>query len=269
MKSETKTKNHTDDITSEPYKRDYIVPAVDRAIRILSLLKNERQEMTVAEISEATGWHKSSTYKLLSTLDHHGLVARDHLTKRYSLGLALMEYGRAVLNGFDIQHVAGPFLKVLAQYTGESVAVAILRGTKMTLVAVEESVEPVRLSLAVGMTTSATATAHGKAVLAYLPEGSLKRILRTEGIPGSGKGAIANPQLYMADLEATRKRGYAVDYEGFQLGTVGISAPVFAAQGIIGSLVIAMPAFRGTKEKIRLYGKKCAEEAQRLSAHLQ
>jgi DNA-binding IclR family transcriptional regulator len=269
MKTDTKIDDTTDETLGEPYKRNYIVPAVDRAIHILSLLKNERQDMTVAEISEATGWHKSSTYKLLATLDHHGLVARDPLTKRYSLGLALMEYGRAVLNGFDIQHVAGPSLKVLAQYTGESVAVAILRGSKMTLVAVAESVESVRLSLAVGMTTPATATAHGTAVLAYLSEDSLKRIMRIEGIPKSNKGSNTNIQAYMADLEATRKRGYAVDCERFQVGTMGISAPVFAAKGIIGSLLIAMPSFRGTKEKIRLYGKKCAEEAERLSSLLQ
>jgi DNA-binding IclR family transcriptional regulator len=246
----------------------YIVPAVDRAIRILSLLKAEKHEMNIAEISEATGWHKSSIYKLLLTLEHHGLLTRDPITKRYSLGVALMEYGRAVLNGFDIQHAAKPSLKSLTRYTGESTAVSILRGAKMTLVEVEESTAQVRIALAVGMTTSATATSQGRAVLAHLPECRLNEILQLEGLAKNTKRSITNPALYRAELEATRKRGYALECEEFEEGLMGISAPIFAPKGVIGAISIVLPAFKMTKEKSRRYGKKCAEEAARLSALL-
>jgi IclR family KDG regulon transcriptional repressor len=269
MGSEKKTHNNKNNVPDRNPKLAYIVPAVERAIHILSLLKTERREMTIAEISEATGWNKSSIYKLLLTLDHYGLLARDPKTKRYSLGVALMEYGRAVLNGFDIQHAAKPSLKALAQYSGESVAVSILRGTRMTLVEVEESTAQVRISLAVGMTTSATGTSHGKAVLAHLPESQLNEILRIEGLAKNTRKSITNPGLYRADLETVRKRGYAIDNEEFEEGIIGISAPVFASKAAIGAILIVLPAFKTTKEKIRLYGKKCAEEAARLSARLQ
>jgi predicted transcriptional regulator len=56
---------------------EYIVPAVDRAARILMLLRAQGRDMTIAEITEATGWHKSSVHKLLVTLSHHGLLDRD------------------------------------------------------------------------------------------------------------------------------------------------------------------------------------------------
>jgi DNA-binding IclR family transcriptional regulator len=269
MESQKKIDHKKNTVPSQDHKLAYIVPAVDRAIRILSLLKAERREMTIADISNATGWHKSSIYKLLLTLDHHGLLARNPVTKRYSLGVALIEYGRAVLNGFDIQHAAKPALKALTLYSGESTAVSILRGTKMTLVDVEESAAQIRISLAVGMTTSATATSHGKAVLAHLPESQLKEILRIEGLAGNTKKSITNPALYRTDLEAVRKRGYAIDYEEYEEGIMGISAPVFASEGIIGAISIVLPAFKTTKEKNRLFGKKCAEEAARLSALLQ
>ena len=269
MGSEKKTSNKKKDAPGRKPTLVYGVPAVERAIHILSLLKTEKREMTIAEISEATGWNKSSIYKLLMTLDHYGLLARDPITKRYSLGVALIEYGRAVLNGFDIQHAAKPSLKALAQYSGESVAVSILRGTKMTLVEVVESTAQVRIALAVGMITPAPATAHGRAVLAHLPEGQLNEILRTEGLPKSTKKSITNPGIYRAELEAVRKRGYAIECEEFEEGILGISAPVFAQKGVIGAIFIVMPAFKMTKEKTRLYGKKCAEEAARISALLQ
>jgi DNA-binding IclR family transcriptional regulator len=269
MGSGKKMDDNKNNMSSGRSKLAYIVPAVERAIRILSLLKTEKREMTIAEISVATGWNKSSIYKLLLTLDHYGLLARDPVTKRYSLGVALMEYGRAVLNGFDIQHAAKPSLKALAQYSGESVAVSILRGAKMTLVEVEESTAQIRIALAVGMTTSATATSHGKAVLAHLPEEQLNEILRIEGLAKNTKKSITDPELYRADLETVRKQGYATDCEEFEEGITGISAPVFASKGVIGAILVVMPAFKMTKEKTRLYGKKCAEEAARLSALLQ
>ena len=250
-------------------KASYIVPAVDRAIRILSLLKTEKREMTIAEISEATGWNKSSIYKLLLTLDHHGLLTRDLATKKYSLGIALMDYGRAVLNGFEIRHAAKPSLKELARYTGESVAVSILSGTQLTLVEVEESAAQVRIALNIGMTTPATATSQGKVVLAYLPESRMEEILRVEGLPKHTKKSITNAGLYRKALESVRKQGYAADCEEFEEGIAGISAPVFSANGVIGALLIVMPSFKLTKEKKHLFGKKCAEEAARVSALLQ
>ena len=69
---------------------EYVVPAVDRAARILMLLRAQGRGMTIAEITEATGWHKSSVHKLLVTLSHHGLLDRNEETKRYSLGIELI-----------------------------------------------------------------------------------------------------------------------------------------------------------------------------------
>jgi DNA-binding IclR family transcriptional regulator len=268
MGSEKKIKGKNDNGLSREHKLAYIVPSVDRAIRILSLLKTEGREMSIAEISKATGWNKSSIYKLLLTLHHHGLLTRDSVAKKYSLGVALMEYGRAVLNGFDIPHAAKPCLKALAKYTGESVGLSILSGTKMTLVEVEESTAQVRIALAVGMTTSATATSHGKAVLAYLPENRLEEILKIEGLVKTTPRSITSRGPYRAGLEALRKRGYAIDCEEFEEGIAGISAPVFSSKGVLGAILVVMPSFKMTRERTRLYGRKCAEEAARLSALL-
>lgn len=256
------------DIANKDRKLSYIVPAVDKAVRILTVLRTERREMTIAEISEAMDCNKGSIYRLLLTLDHHGLLARDPITKKYSLGVALMEFGRAVLSGFDIQHAARPSLKALTAFSGETAALSILRGTKLTILEVEESTSEVRVSLAIGMTNPATATSSGKAVLAYLPEKQRNEILRLEGLAKHTRRSIANPALYRKELETTRKRGYATDYEEFQEGITGVSAPVFSSKGVIGAIAIVLPAFKATKVKTHRYGKKCAEEAARLSALL-
>jgi len=67
-------------------------------------------------------------------------------------------------------------------------------------------------------------------------------------------------------LAAVRAQGYATDFEEFKEGISAVSAPVFDSEGqVTGTLTIVGPAFRMTKDKIELYGKKCAEAAARLS----
>ena len=102
-----------------PARPAYLVPAVDRALRILELLKMEGREMTLMEIAKATGWHKSSVHKLLVTMNHHGVLERDPLTRRYYIGITMAEYGRIALNNLDIRVTAKPFLKELMDYSNE------------------------------------------------------------------------------------------------------------------------------------------------------
>jgi DNA-binding IclR family transcriptional regulator len=68
-------------------------------------------------------------------------------------------------------------------------------------------------------------------------------------------------------LSAVREQGYAIDVEEFQEGVSAVSAPVFNSEGqVLGTLSIIGPAFRMTKEKLQLYGRKCVEAAAKLSS---
>ena len=266
MRSSGNEKNKAKRKRNAADNRAYIVPAVDKAARILSLLKTEGHEMTIAEISEATGWHKSSVHKLLVTLSYHGLLDRDEVTKRYSLGVALSEYGRIALNGLDIRYAAKSFLKALVEYSGETAALVILRGTKTTIVDVELPQNLMRVSLTMGMVASATATSNGKAVLAYLPESRVNEIIKTEGFLKRTKKSITKIGVFRKELAAVRERGYATDFEEFNEGLVAVSAPVLDSRSLpMGALTIAGPSFRMTKKKIWHYGKKCAEMTAQLS----
>ncbi len=249
-------------------KHPYMVPAVDRAARILSLLRTGTQ-MSIAEIVEATGWHKSSVHKLVLTLSHHGLLDRDEATRKYSLGTLLAEYGRVALNGLDLRHAARPFLKELVGYSRETAALAILRGTKVVIVDVEEPRVEVRVSLSIGMSAPATATSNGKALLAWTPEKRVNEMLKAEGLASRTKTSITQAAVFQKDLASVRRCGYATDFEEYQEGVSGVSAPVKNSRGEpVGALCVAVPSFRMTRERARAYGKKCSEVAAQLSALL-
>ncbi|MBN2241380.1 MAG: IclR family transcriptional regulator [Acidobacteria bacterium] len=252
-----------------PAKPAYLVPAVDRAFRILQLLKQQGREMTLMEIAKATGWHKSSIHKLLVTMNHHGILERDPLTKKYCIGITMAEYGRIALNNLDIRVTAKPFLKELVDYSSETAVLAILKGTKMIMIDKREPFLNIRVSPFIGMRFPATATSNGKALLAWLPEDKVRMILQIEGLPRSTSKSIVDAEDYSADLADTRRRGYAVDREEFYEGVSAVAAPVFTPGGkAIATLSIVGPEFRMTDEKIRDFGNKCVELAAKLSDRL-
>ena len=244
----------------------YMVPAVDRAARILIMLSTNTQGMSLAEIAAATGWHKSSIHKILVTLEHHGFLDRDEATKRYSLGIELVKCGQSVLNNLHVSQSVKSYLRELADYSGETANLAILRGTKMVIVDVVQSPVELRVSPPIGTMDPVTAKSNGKAVLAFLPPARANEIIRMDGLPAKTRNSITKVKLYQNELAAVRERGYAIDTEEFQEGINAVSAPIFNSERqVMGTLSIIGPAFRMTKEKLRLYGRKCAEAAAHLS----
>jgi IclR family KDG regulon transcriptional repressor len=246
---------------------EYVVPAVDRAVRILMLLRTEARNMTLAEITEATGWHKSSVHKLLVTLNHHGFLDRNQETKRYSLGIELIGYGQFVLNNLDPVNAAKPLLRQLADFSGETANYCLLKGRKMVVVDSVESRIHLRVVPPIGTTNVLTIKSNGKAVLSFLPENQAKKIIQEEGLPALTKNSIIKPEAFYKELAAVRKRGYATDFEEFREGISGVSAPVFNSRGqVVGTLSLIAPASRMTRDSASSYGQKCAEAAAHLSS---
>jgi DNA-binding IclR family transcriptional regulator len=246
---------------------EYIVPAVDRAARILMLLRTQGRDMTIAEITEETGWHKSSVHKLLVTLSHHGLLDRDEETKRYSLGIGLIGYGQFVFNNLDSANATRSLLKQLADFSGETANYCLVQGGKVIVVDSVESRIDLRVVPPVGTVNSLTMKSNGKAVLAFLPESQAKKIIQEEELQAFTKKSITDPEAFYRELSLVRKRGYATDFEEFREGISAISVPVFNSTGkVIGTLSLIAPASRMTADKASSYGKKCMEAAAHLSS---
>src|SRR3982750_911961 len=94
----------------------YMVPAVDRSLRILRLLQ-PRHEATVTEVAHTMGIGASVCYAILKTLQHHNIVAFDERAKTYRLGLGLLEPGGTVSRDFAFVEKARIHLTAFARKT--------------------------------------------------------------------------------------------------------------------------------------------------------
>ncbi len=62
------------------------IQAVDRAVALLKSVAASATPPTVLELARECGINRSTAWRLLRTLEHHGFVDRDPITQRYTVG---------------------------------------------------------------------------------------------------------------------------------------------------------------------------------------
>jgi DNA-binding IclR family transcriptional regulator len=157
-------------------RRSPSVQSVDRAVSVMEFL-SRRGWSGVTEVARELDIHKSTAYRLLTTLRDRGLVEQDAATEKYRLGFGLVLLARAVRADLDILRCARPVCERLSERTRETVTIAVLEGDDA--VVIHQSISRAS-ALGVDWTgrhTPLHATAAGKIFLAYMPEDQLLRIL--------------------------------------------------------------------------------------------
>src|SRR2546428_8049207 len=101
------------------------VQSLDRAIEILRLLGGE-PEMRVTDLARRLEVHKSTVFRLLSTLQEHGLVEQNPTTEKYRLGYGLVRLAGAAVAELHLPPPARSVLEELAAATGGTGNLAIL-----------------------------------------------------------------------------------------------------------------------------------------------
>ena len=87
-----------------------IIQSVAKAMQLLDLLAEIQQPMSLAEISQKTGWPKSTVHGLLSTMREFSVIAQDELG-RYMLGIRLFEYGSTLSSSWTILDIVRPYIQ--------------------------------------------------------------------------------------------------------------------------------------------------------------
>lgn len=219
--------------------RDYTVPAVDRAARIMTYLKH--RHAGVSEIANALAITRSNCFAILKTLHAHNLLTFHPEDKTYSLGLGLLELGGAISKDFAVIGIVRPFL--LQHVHGSKLTTFLVwRGGERRLILLDKEEAPgdVRLSISVGTRLPITHGASGKCFLAFLPEEERERLIHVVGIHKTTEHTIIDPARYRTEIRRIQRTGYVASVEESTLGTNGLSAPVFDSEGRILLVLTAL-----------------------------
>ena len=196
---------------------------LSRGLTLLTSLGDMSEGATVSSLAEDTGLDRAVLYRLLDTLVAEGFVTRDPETRKYRLGLAMLELGVRAAQGLEVRRLAGPPLRSLADDTTETACLAVRDREDLVVVEVmEPETRFVQVNYRVGFRHPLGVSAHGKALLAFLPEGA--------GDPA---------------LQPIRQRGVAFTRDELEQGASGVAAPVFDHTGrAVAAVGIVAPTSR-------------------------
>lgn len=244
------------------------VQSVDRALSLLDLLAQSGGGTSLTDLSARAGLNISTCHHLLATLMKAGYVAQVPGRRTYALGARVLHLGQAFMRQVDLPRRAQPVLDRLNAATGEAVQLAVLQGDQVVTVAKSEARQAVRVDAGViGTSEPPHATATGKAMLAWLPDDQVRRILDANGLRRFTPNTITDRAALIEDMRHVRRNGFAVDREEFQQGVVCVGAAVRDHSGaVIGSLSASAPAFRASEDHLAVMRHAVAQAARELSA---
>ncbi len=228
------------------------IQSIDRALDLLDILAAADGELALGEIATKAGLNSSTCHHLLATLSKRGYVGRNPRGRTYFLGARITELSNRRLKQFNLSDLAMPELRQLNIDTGESVHLAVMQGNALVTLAKLDSRLPVRVgSDETGKANAAHATATGKAILAWLPEAEIARVIANNGLSRFTDKTIGTIADLMEDLRHVRRNGFAIDKEEFQPGVVCVGVAIRDHAGaVIGSVSSSMPAMRVTSKSI-------------------
>jgi IclR family KDG regulon transcriptional repressor len=250
--------------------RRYHIRAVERALVLLRSFLDHEAELAVAEIARFTQLDRSTVFRLLVTLEAHGFVEKNPVTGRYRLGVICLELGSRFLKSSDVRERALGVLDALRSEFGETTHLSILDGSEVVYLEKLPGLLPVGvISSRVGGRAPAYCTGVGKALLAYLPDSELQRLLSTSKLARYTDATITDLDELRAELTRILETGYAIDRQEYNIGVECVAAPIFGHDGVVAAISVSGPVERMEQHvKDRALIEKVQQAAAQISAKL-
>ena len=256
----------SDGVTSQE-RRSGGVQSVERAISILEFLARYGWS-GVTDIGNALGVHKSTAFRLLSTLEAGGLVEQHADSGKYRLGGGLARLARSVSDEPNLSQQARPGCECLARHTEETVTLNVLEGTECVTIDQIASTSFVVSRSWLGRQTPLHCTSPGKIFLAFMPEEQLAEVLSAPLTRYTERTLVDEAQL-RAEISRVRVNGYAVAVDELEDGLTSAAAPVRDQQGeVVAAMGISGPSYRLDADQLKKLVPLVCQAADMASARL-
>jgi DNA-binding IclR family transcriptional regulator len=225
-----------------------LVPALHSAIRILRYLNHSGEPAGVAQISQALGINPSTCFNLLKTLAHERLLVFDATSKRYGLGLGLVELAHGVLNAGYVPFIHPHLEAIATRFNVTALLWQDAGQNRFVLVDKAESNGAIRVHLTIGQRFPALIGAFGRCVAAQSQIGKEELRARFSELRWQEPPDFED---YWKDVQKARKEGYAVDHGNFNAGMTTVAA-VIADQSNTPVMAISTIALSSQLAEINL-----------------
>lgn len=245
------------------------VQSVDRALKIIEILKDRSDGIGVTELSNMLEVSKSTAHRLLMSLYNADFVQQDKDNEKYLLGFKFIELGEIVSKNIDIKNIVHPYLYNLGNITGETAYLAVKNKNQINYIDKIESSKTIRMFSNIGKSAPLYCTGVGKAIFAFLPESEIINIVDKIDFVKYTKNTIITKDDILKELEDIKNLGYAIDNEEHELGIRCLAAPILNYNNdVIAGISVAIPIMRLNDKKFENILKEVLNASNSISKAL-
>ena len=246
------------------------VQSVKRALDIIELLADSKDDLGVTQIAKKTGLCKTTAFRLLGTLVDEGYVQKKHSENAYGLSMKFLKISSSILGRQNIREIAAPYMRTLSDKTKEIVHLAVMDVNEVVYIEKMESNEhSIRIFSTVGKRSPVHCTGLGKALLSGLSNEEVERIVKQKGLTQYTKNTITTIEALKKELQQIRVQGCAFDQAEHELGIWCVAAPIYARDGsCIAAISITTPEMLISDEKKVMLTREVINTAREISSQL-
>lgn len=218
---------------SVPQAFDDKVPAVTKAIAIIRYINRAGPGgATMNEIASALGITKSHCFNILKGLTHNGWLVHDEARRSYALSSRMLSDISSIFDRRALSSVIHEELDKLSKTTGVPCVLSrVERDGSFIAIDRSEAAAELSFSAPIGFRFPPDAPAQMRVRLAYLSSEQREQQLLRWDPKAYTATTIVDRDLLRAEIEETRKRGYAISRAEFTPGVRTLAAPIFDAFG--------------------------------------
>lgn len=241
------------------------IKSLDRALEVLVQL-GEMQGGTLSEIAGALEQSPATVYRVLTTFQGHGFADFDEQSQVWNVGAAAYLTGSHFLRRTSLVECARPIMRDLMEATGETANLGIERDGKVLFLGQVETNATIRAFFPPGTASAMHSSGIGKALLSRMDDTRQRQVLAAGQLEQFTEFTLTDPEAMIADLKATKARGYAFDGEERNLGMRCIAAPVYNVFGeAVAGISVSGPTSRITLDRVEGLAASVTDAAERLT----
>lgn len=237
-------------ILSPPPKKQRL-SALEKALAVLEAIADQPQAVGLPDLADRLKIARQTVHRVLVQLERTGLILRDPVRERYSIGPRQSRLALTTLCSSNRNLLVNALLQSLVDDLGESCNIGVLDGPDYVLVARIECKWPLRAHLAPGSRSPPHANSGGKMMLSQLEPEARKRLLKARPLKAVTTKTITRLADLEAELAKTRERDFAISEEEMFEGIVGVAVPIRDASGrALAALTTNGPVSRLSRKQI-------------------
>ncbi|MDN3522946.1 IclR family transcriptional regulator [Halomonas ramblicola] len=240
-----------------------------RGLNLLERLAASPGGLALSELAEQADLAPSTTHRLLQALQSQGFVTQDTELGVWKIDVKTFRIGNSFLEARDFVGTSRPFLRRLTAQTGETANLGIRDGGTAVFLAQSESPQMMRMITRLGSRAPLHASGVGKALMAWLPDDELERILAERGLSRVTENTLHTSETLRESLAEIRRQGFACDREEHAIGLHCVAACIHDEHGIpLAAISVSGPVARIPETRLLELGALVRDTAAEITALL-